>query len=148
MVLTDYQNIPLVFGNWLSGRNIADKTPAGNSDQDAFNNLLEYALGLDPSVADGGGAILSGVMEISGERFLTLSFVRPSGNARPSDLSYAAERSSLLGADWSIDGVTLQQTVTVPEGEKMTYRSSTPISSSPKEFLRLKVTLAPSMEAP
>ena len=42
---------PSGFSSWISGFNVADPTASGDSDNDGINNLLEYVLNGDPSVA-------------------------------------------------------------------------------------------------
>jgi len=42
---------PSGFSSWISAFNVADPTATGDSDNDGINNLLEYVLNGDPSVA-------------------------------------------------------------------------------------------------
>ena len=44
-------NPPSGFSSWISGFTVADKTASDDSDNDGINNLLEYVLNGDPSVA-------------------------------------------------------------------------------------------------
>ena len=141
--LTDYQRVPVTFSSWaaqngLSGAN-AEMTadPNGNG----LSNLLEYALGRDPSAAGGGSAITAGTIDINGQKYLTLSYTKPAGEFAPSDITYDPQRATGLSApaDWSAGN--LEQFAPAPGPgtlETITVRSTVPMSpGNPKEFLRL-----------
>jgi hypothetical protein len=141
-VLTDYQTSPLSFANWLLGKGLsgADALSSGNPDGDAYNNLLEYALGLDPRAAN-GSVVRAGTVSVDSQIYLSLSFLRPSGSALPPDVTYAGERALLLAADWSSQDVVLHSVVPEGAAERVTYRSTHVLSSHQKEFLRVKVSI-------
>ena len=109
-----------------------------------MSNLLEYALGLDPAAAS-GNPTQPGTTDVSGQSYLTLTYVRPAGaNARP-DVTYTGERSTSLGAlDWSATGILQHSATPALDGltETVILRSNIPIGTPgvPGEFLRLKVT--------
>jgi hypothetical protein len=145
--LTDYQTTgPVTFNSWansygLTGANAAwDADPNNNGN----SNLLDYALGLDPTVG-GSTGIKSGIVEENGQKFQTLSYSRPTGADARMDITYTPERAtSLVLANWSSSVVDI-----IPHGvtpgpgslETVTVRSTHPMSSTNREFLRLKVTL-------
>lgn len=146
LVLTDYQTAPLTFAAWQAGKNFLtpeDALFSADPDHDGMNNLLEYALGLDPLKSDGSDAIQYGAVDSAGLLYFSISVDLPTGKAKPSDITYDGQRSLILSTDWSTDGVIQHGTVPLPSGERVTYRSITPMTSLVKEFLRLRVSLAP-----
>jgi hypothetical protein len=98
-------------------------------DSDGITNLMEYALGLEPTVADAVG-----LPEIStSARHWVYSYTRP---ANRSDLTYAVEVSTGLKS-WSTNGVEHVHTAT--EGGHETWRGSYPLKNAANLFMRLRV---------
>ena len=85
-------------------------------------------------------------LDAGGEKYLAFAFVRPSGAAALSDVIYSAERAtSLKTKDWSpaeviVDSITPGPG---PDRETVVMRSSHPVTTAAKEFLRLSVSLTP-----
>jgi hypothetical protein len=100
-------------------------------DQDGTANLLEYALGREPMIADPKDLTL--VKTVGGT--LTLTYTQ----AEPSNVSYEVQTSTDLsdGASWTATGVN-QGT---PDENGLTV-ASIPIDTTPR-FIRLKVTTSP-----
>lgn len=124
---------PLQFWRLTHFGSIADTGAAAadaDPDGDGLSNLLEYALGLDPATASGGGDLTVGVADGN----WTYSFARPSDR---SDLTYVVEVSTDL-VNWSTAGVTLS--LVSDTGGVATYRATYPTASADKLFFRLKVT--------
>ncbi len=112
----------------------ANEGPAANRadfDGDGFKNLMEYALGTDPTVA--GSAHGSVNLGRSGD-YLTLSF---SHIADPA-LRYAIEASDNLNEGWQ---EVYSYGSFASEGS-VTYTDTVPVSPDGSRFLRLSVSIA------
>ena len=114
-------------------------TPAaadnGDWDGDGIQNLVEYALALDPKIAD--RTALPVTIITSG--YLSISFVP---NSTATDVNYIVESSTNL-VEWGTADVT---TVKASDGNPpglLTFRYRFPVSQSEQAFLRLRVTLLP-----
>lgn len=125
---------------------ITDLAIIGNNvdyDGDELPNLLEYALGLDPTDATLDGAPEIGTVEFGGQTYLTLTYV---GRTDDPSLAFA-----VVGADSSVAPDEQWEILTervpedqggIPQGfEKVTGRDDHPIDGTrQKRFLRLKVS--------
>jgi hypothetical protein len=111
-----------------------------DSDGDGRPNLLEYALGSNPSIADGAPAV-GGMLDSANGRHCTLTFTRPLGLT---DVTYAVEVSEDLQT-WSRDTsqVSLAQSSLSGANETVTYKTTAPLPASGRRFLRLAVTPLP-----
>ncbi len=101
--LTDFQTVAPTFSNWTSRYNLsgADVEPLADPNFNGNPNLLDYALGLDPTVG-GPTGITTGTVEENGQKYLTLSYTKPTGAEAPTDIIYQPERATNLTlADWS-----------------------------------------------
>ena len=143
--LTDYKLVAPTFENWASQHGLSGAAAAmtADPDGDGLANLLEYALGKDPNGSD-GSATSVGAVETGGQKYLTLSYTRPTGPDAPSDVTYTPERATTLAPpDWSSSSVDLVTHSVVPGPgslETVTVRSTHPMSATSREFLHLKVT--------
>jgi hypothetical protein len=110
-------------------------------------NLLEYALGLDPTAVGGSLGTSTGTVEENGQEYLTLSYTRPTGSEARVDITYTPERASSLALrNWSSSAAdVVPYAITPGPGslETVTVRSTHPLSTTNREFLRLNVTLNP-----
>ncbi len=105
---------------------------AGNPAIDGVNNLLKYALGLDPTRAQ--NALVPRAVIEGG--FLTLTITKP---AYPiSGITYVVESAGLLSQPlpWST-GTT---TILIDDGITLKVRDNTPIAPGVKRFIRLRVS--------
>ena len=120
--LTPLENWRLIyFGDPANAGPGAD---AADFDGDGVPNLVEFALGFDPTQAHSGQ--LPQAQRVGGD--LVLSFTAPTGLT---GVTYSAEWSSTLQAgSWT----TVSDTGTPPQ-----HQFSVPIGAHPKLFLRLRV---------
>jgi hypothetical protein len=105
-------------------------------DGDGRVNLMEYALGMDPSTGgDAGHGIQAGTVTVSGSTYNTLTF-----NHRLTDpaLSYVVEVSSDQQA-WDTAGVTLTSTPFDANFNTITAQDGTAIPAVGARFIRLRV---------
>ncbi len=102
--------------------------PNADPDRDGVNNLVEYALGLDPKSAS-----VSGLPQISvqGTEWW-FTYARPS--ERP-DVTYTVETSTNL-TNWVTTGITHERTAA---GTTETWRARLNITAGQNAFFRLKV---------
>jgi hypothetical protein len=146
--LTDFQSVAPTFSNWANryGLSGADAGPMADPNHNGNPNILDYALGLDPTVG-GSTGINTGMVEESGQKYLTLSYTKPTGAEVPTDIIYTPQRASSLALPvWSSSLADIIPLGSVPGPgnlETVTVRSTHPISTISKEFLRLQVTLTP-----
>ena len=107
-------------------------TPAG----DGLNNLLKYALGLNPHQAT--AAVTRGTTVVSGQTYLTLSYTRAK---RATGIQSFVETSSDLASwAWGPGAAVLTATADQGETERLTWRDTTPIlPANPKRFIRLRI---------
>ena len=118
-------------------------TFTADPDHDGLPNLLEYALDLDPRVTTPAASLpFAQNLEISGQRFLSLTIERPAGG-QP-DLTYIPEISNDL-ITWRRDTAEITASAPVPNGtrETLTYRTAQPVAPGSRVFLRLAVQLLP-----
>jgi hypothetical protein len=98
-------------------------------DGDGIPNLLEYALGADPTIP--GDALGSWTLAVA-NGYLTLTFA----HIDDSSLVYQIEASNDLGAGWSVVHTFPPFAVTGVQD----YTDTVPVGSGQRRFLRLKVT--------
>jgi hypothetical protein len=104
--------------------------PLDDDDQDGYNELLELALGLDPTVPDAGG--LPAITVESG--YLTLTLTKQPG------VTYEVQGAgTLLPGSFSAGGTT----VLINDATTLKVRDTTAIGAQARRFLRAKVTAAP-----
>lgn len=108
--------------------NSGDAADLADPDADGLTNLVEYALGLDPTVVS--NANLPGVA--AGASEWTFTYTRP---ADRTDVNYAVEVSTTLTA-WTTNGVTHERTAT---GTVETWEARVPLATGANVFFRLRV---------
>lgn len=118
-------------------------TPAGDSDGDGINDLLESAFNLNPAVRDGSGLPVVSVQTDSGngQNYLTLQFRR---RIQPGGLRYIVETSnSLASPSWTSAGGDTQELSATPTGDgvtsNVTVRVTPATIAALRKFVRLRV---------
>lgn len=154
LVGKDYPTTNTAWKDYFFGDpNSPNAQPLANNG-DGVPNLLKYALAQNPLNggsnfgigAATGSTTNSFEMEVNGVRYLAFTFVRPSGTAALTDVTYGAERAtSLSSPDWSAADTMISNITPGPgvERETVTMRSTHPMSEAKREYLRLKVSLLP-----
>lgn len=117
--------------------------PNADPDGDGLSNLLEYALGGDPTKPDDSILPVVGTDAVNGQHFLTLTYLQRTGDAT---LFYEVVASNDLStplADWTVqtETVTVDQTSVSTGFVRVKIRDSVPIETGPvRRFLKLRVT--------
>lgn len=147
LTLTGYQSAGPTFASWAAEHGLTgdDALPTADPDHDNLSNLVEYALGLDP-VRGSDNPTQAGTVEVAGQSYLTLTYIRPAGAYARLDVTYTGERSTTLAPlDWSSAGVIEHSVTSEPGGltESVILQSAFPLGTSelPFEYLRLKVAM-------
>ncbi len=127
-----------LYDSWISAyfplgdpRGQLDKDP----DNDGVSNLMERALGLNPN-APSIIPVSRGTTTISGQTYFTFTYRQP--NNTP-DASLAPEITTNLQS-WASGPAAIVEVSNVPDGDArvITVRSSSPITTQSKAFIRLK----------
>ncbi|MCC5842309.1 MAG: exo-alpha-sialidase [Opitutales bacterium] len=119
--------------------------PFFDFDGDGLVNIIEYALGTDPSEASRHPGVE--IVQIEGGAYLQLQWTRP--NDRSGITLYGEVSADLSPDSWTSDAMAVSVVITQagPEEETVTIRDLTPISASTPRFLRLRVGLGTDEEA-
>ncbi|MGJ8652536.1 MAG: hypothetical protein ACSHX8_04635 [Opitutaceae bacterium] len=114
-----------------------------DNDLDGVANLIEFLLGLDPTVYDSDGAVIADITDVSGMDYLTLTFDR---DLTASGVNLSVRATSDLELDlssWDMidpDGVNQVSSNTVGNVETLTVRDNQPTSGAIRRFMLLEVT--------
>lgn len=108
-----------------------------NPDHDAWVNLIEYALGLNPLLPDSGG-LVADFETIGPDKFLRLTVTK---NPTAFDIEPSVEVTGDLSApaSWTSAGTTVE--INTPT--TLRVRDNTPVSAASQRFIRLKVMPPP-----
>lgn len=110
-----------------------------DTDQDGVNDLLEYALGGNPNLmADGKSLQSLSLTQATGTNRLRLEWLER--NDGGSTLSVTPELATNLGGPWSSLPSSLAANQTEMPANHQRREVTTPIDSTNRKFLRLKVT--------
>ncbi len=123
---------------------LADPLTSGNTadpDHDGISNALEYALDLQPKVADAMDLPKGELVQSGPERFLAYTFTR---RAAGFDVTYVPQTSSDLVTwnDAQAQFYPISTEALTASTDRVKIRLAAPVASSAK-FIRLKVVLAP-----
>jgi autotransporter-associated beta strand protein len=145
--LSDFELVPLLnamppqpYDAWISGYAFAsgaDTSASGDPDGDGLANLIEYALGLNPTVVNASTTQPS-VVSDGGQNYLQISVRR---NPAVTHIRIEGESTGTLDTptSWkSLDTVIISNTPS-----EFIVRDRIPIGTQGKRFLRLRFTLVP-----
>ena len=106
----------------------------GDADGDGLVNRVEYALGLNPKLAD---ATAVPVVTINASGFLSLKYTRPDSVI---DMTYVVEVASAVPA-WQSgpEFTTTMALASAPGTQTFEVASVTPASGQPRQFIRLRI---------
>jgi hypothetical protein len=139
------------FDNWLEALPVGQRAPDDDPDKDGVSNLLEFALGGNPAIAD--RAIVMPSFDPSGGS-LKLTFIHLKASIDP-NLNYMPEITSSLKVSWSPEGLTTRGALqgvpqdNLPDGKpfatsdyaRATVTADTSMAEAgEKQFLRLTVS--------
>lgn len=114
--------------------------PAANADGDAYPNWAEYALGLNPSIAD-YLVIGQSIATFEGERYFQFEYLRMK-EAVVRGYKFIVEESTDMTFNGT--GADFVRTESVDSDiERVIYRSTLPVADRDRCFFRLKVKEAP-----
>jgi autotransporter-associated beta strand protein len=120
------------YENFGSAANAGNAADSADPDFDTLENLLEWALHLDPKQA---GPFLP----VVGKTGAVLEYHYTRRKASLGGAAYQVEWSDTLGNDWSSSGVVADPPVSL-SGEKESVRVTLPAGSSGKRFVRLNIS--------
>ncbi len=101
------------------------------SNLDGLPNLVEYALGGNPTIANSTIPPQLGTVTNGGGTFLTLTF-----KPQRSDITYAIEVSGSLTGSWT----TIPLAGLLTMGQTYTYTDTVPVAAGAPRFIRLRVS--------
>ena len=113
---------------WAAARTNVNSLTA-DLDGDSYNNLFEYATGLDPAVPNHGATPLA-----SDHASLYFTYTHA---VAVTDVSYQVEWTDTLGSAWSSTGVMRQ--ILSDDGVHRTIRAVLPKGATGQRFVRLKI---------
>jgi len=130
------------YGSWRTNHFTEAELAAGlitgdrdDPDGDGIPNLLEYAMGLNPRVADAAGAPTGGLSD----PFLVYRYRQ---NKQATDVAYAVEAcTNLTDGVWTTNGVSEIARDDSNAWWAVTVRHDVPVTNAPSRFLRLKVRI-------
>ncbi len=103
-------------------------------DGDGAANMVEYVLGSSPGSAGSVGALEVSTIKVGDSSYVAISYIFRT------DVTVKHEGSAQLGP-WSPLTMTEVSRTALPDGsERVTLRESSPVSSHPARFLRLKIS--------
>ncbi len=117
------------FVNFGAAANDPEAADGADWDKDGLTNLMEFALNLNPKVADSAAQPAPVIVN----DYLTLTFVP---NPAATDVTFVVEASTALSS-WSTSDV---EEITALQADGRTFRYKHPVSATGRAFLRLRVT--------
>jgi hypothetical protein len=120
--------------------------PAGSDadpDRDGLDNLLEYALGANPTVADEAALPAIGLVKIDGESYLTLTYRHRTDDPALEFEVVASDALYAPMADWSLQTTVIEAGDPDPQTglRQVTVRDSVSTEDGgSRRYLRLRVT--------
>lgn len=139
------------YGAWVADQfNAADQKdmavsgPLADPDRDGVVNLMEFALKLNPALADSGGLPAAEVRKVEGTDYLTLTFKRL---PPASGITYTVLTASDPAGPWAADAVQVGTPAANSDGtETVTFRHAVPVNAQAgagRRFMRVQVSGTP-----
>lgn len=128
---------------WPGVTNLSIIGNNANPTGDGLTNLVKYALGLDPTIANDSAGPDITTVQFGGQKYLALTYV---GRTDDSNLSMAVVASNISNApdaNWQIVGISMpaDQSGVATGFQRFIMRDSIPIDGTlQKRFLRLRVS--------
>ena len=122
---------------------VAKPAITADPDQDGLDNLLEYALGSNPTIADESALPVIGLVKMDEQSYLTLTYRHRTGDP---DLAFEVVASAALYApitEWSRQNTVIEAGEPDPQTglRQVTVRDSVSAEAGgPRRYLRLRVT--------
>jgi Zn-dependent metalloprotease len=119
------------YAEWAAANGMSATTKGADDDGDGYSNLLEYALGANPSsMADISQS--TAVAEASGQKYMQIALSR--SLIRPG-LTWSLERSADM-VNWT----AATSSVIADTASQLVLRDTLPLSGNEKRFIRIRVT--------
>lgn len=132
--------VPTAFETWAAGSGFSGGSATDDADGDGVPLLLEYALGLDPLVADASPAVRPALApEPAQPGVLAFRFQRPTAIT---GVSYTVETASSLAGPWTATATEPALENTADGMDTLVVEFPAPAAAAAL-FARLRVTLAP-----
>lgn len=124
---SDLENAALETSVWGDG---------ADPDQDGLPNLLEYALGFIPNLADAGNGPQRSVADIEGSNYYTIEFER---HPDPQVEMFVEVCSDLSDAGWSSDASEMRMVDSTPTNsmQRLTFQDQRSLETSTNRFYRI-----------
>ena len=134
----------LSYNTWAGTNGIGDLIGTGDNDGDGYFNLVEYALGMNPTQPSNAAkpVVATQALSVLGvvSNYLTITITRPIGR---DDVSYAAEGSTNLSTAWTPAILIAPPTFNGNGTETLTWRHANPKAANVQQFLHLRITRLP-----
>ncbi len=126
---------PTAFSTWAAGAGLApgQRGASADPDGDGVPNLLEFALGLNPTVAGAAGGN-TGVVTVAGERYPTITFRRRQALG---DVTLEVRVCTALDFSSTLGVVEVSAGDNGDGTDTVVVRSAVPLSQQPRQFFRL-----------
>lgn len=112
--------------------------PAADPDGDGIPNLVEYALGLNPTNASRAGLPTASIVESGGQRYGALTYTR---GKSATDVFFETQAADFLSVAVWQSLTAIHSVVDFGETEQVTIRDDLPVNTSARRFYRLQVSL-------
>jgi hypothetical protein len=133
------------YAQWVARNGLVGDDALATTDTDADNidNGLEYAMGLDPKAAEPGGLPTVGSVNVLGTNYLSIT-ARVNTLCEGIQATLAGTRSTDL-VTFGTGQVVLHSSAIddATQIRTLIWRSTVPLGSLPKEFLRVEATISP-----
>lgn len=128
------------YPQWASLYQLPAASMQDDSNGNGISNLLEYALGRNPLEPSSPAPFSPGLLNVAGNSYPSFTFTRRRLGGRPGDIVYTPKCGPNLDS-WTAAGLETTVAPTAPDSdtETVTVRSTQPVSTTQREFLKLEV---------